>query len=108
MIRSFRFLQSKSLEVLSLSSLLRKTRVIAFHQSDNDISDNEKMTSFGGDFYHVLYLVRKGIAPAEVIKTAIQSCNESAKGVQGSGNLDEIKNKKTNQLLELEIGSAET
>ena len=80
----------------------------ALHQSDNDISDNEKMSSFGGDFYHVLYLARKGIAPAEVIKTAIQSCNETAKKVQGSGNLDEIRNKKTNQLLELEIGSADS
>jgi hypothetical protein len=66
------------------------------------------MTSFGGDFYHVLYLVRKGIAPAEVMKTAIQSCNDTAQKVQGSGNLDEIRNKKTNQLLELEIGSSET
>jgi hypothetical protein len=80
----------------------------ALHQSDNDISDNEKMSSFGGDFYHVLYLARKGIAPAEVIKTAIQSCNETARKVQGSGNLDEIRNKKTNQLLELEIGSADS
>lgn len=79
----------------------------ALHLSDNDISDNEKMSGFGGDFYQVLYLVRKGIAPAEVIKTAMHSCNETAKNVQGSGNLDEIRNKKTNQLLELEIDSAE-
>jgi hypothetical protein len=80
----------------------------ALHLSDNDISDNEKMSSFGGNFYLGLYLVRKNVAPAEVIKTAIHSCNEDAKKVQGSGNLDEIKNKKTNQLMELETSSTET
>lgn len=80
----------------------------ALHQGDNDIPDNEKMSSFGGNFFFVLYLSRKTVPQAEVIKTALDQCNETAKKVQGTGNLDEIRNKKTNQLIELEIGSAET
>ncbi len=71
--------------------------------NDTGFAENETMTSIAGNFYMGLYLTKKEVTEAELTKKAVEQCNESAKRVQGMGNVDEIRNKRTTKLNPIDL-----
>lgn len=77
------------------------------HQIDSSFTEKQKIMIVGGNFYLKLVFAKKGTSENEVKIATMNRCNEDAKLVQGSGNLDPIRNKKTTKLIELDRASSD-